>query len=701
MNTYNLISNSIYFFVIVSTFFWLVNSQINVKNRIKVNFFIILLVLLGTYENWILGDKSFLSFSGDLEYSIPNFKILSAQPDDVRFIHGLAGGADRDAVVAIGGQFFSFENFIIDWLPLGLASFLHFTLAVSLSLIGMYRLCRSVAGGSRELSLAASVLYSFSIPFFWDSGFGIAIIPLVCYIFVYRLEKSYYYTNVIAISFLNAVSCTPTFSFLAMLGVIPIVAFIHSYKSIIKILPSLGILVFFVLLNWHESFFAKFLVAPFTQRGGALHGVTINTIDFITILGIVGGILAFFAKRLIGARLIFANLMGYFLPLIAYTLAIYLPFLSPLKSLTFNYFDISRSVFQILTLIIGIGLAEDAKLFKNLKIKSQRIISRQFVFAIIGALAVAQFAVLKFQTPVVWLLEGGLSTFTGSINQLNYRPWLPSKPIRVVSVRYRLGGSYAAAAGLDTLDGMINITPITPYWQAILKSGKVYMAQPGLRLDNTDLQCCDQYDLNKVADLKLLRIANVGYILSVVPIIGDGITQVAGPKGIENLSRRYHGVFERFKKLFWHIIFPPKIRVYALEPPLERVYPSSKLIISKASNSEADFYELIKKNALNNTAVVREKDIPLGIENKIGTLVLKKWDLVKNGVNIDVKSGAGFVVFNSPYLPFWHAYADGKKQSTFSVNGAQMAAFIPENTKRFVFKYVRPTLRETILQALN
>ena len=59
-----------------------------------------------------------------------------------------------------------------------------------------------------------------------------------------------------------------------------------------------------------------------------------------------------------------------------------------------------------------------------------------------------------------------------------------------------------------------------------------------------------------------------------------------------------------------------------------------------------------------------------------------------------MKSGAGFVVFNSPYLPFWHAYADGIKQSTFSVNGAQMAAFIPENTKRFVFKYVRSTANE-------
>jgi hypothetical protein len=703
MNAYSLLSNSIYIFTIVSAFFWLTHTQFSLENRRKVNVLIFFFVLLGTYEYWILGDRSFLSFSGDLEYSIPNFKTLSAQPDGEKFIHGLAGGADRDAVVAIGGQIFSFESFIIDWLPLGLASFLHFTLAVSISLIGMYRLCRSFQGCSRELSLATAVLFSFGSPYSWDMGFGTAIIPLVCYIFVCRLGKQKYFISVVTISLLNAVSCTPTFSVLSLVGALLVVAIVHGYKSFIKILPALGILVFAILLNWHESLFAKYLIAPYTYRGNIFHEIPfgIESINIFVGLGIAGSFLSFFANRNKGFRIILAVMFGLFMPLIAYISVIYLPILSPLKPLSFSYLAAAQNVFLLLALIIGISLAEDAKLLQNLRMRSQIIISRSFLFTIIGAMALAQFAVLKVQTPIVWLIEGGLSTLTGAMNQLEDRPWLPSKPVRVVSVRYRLGGSYAAAAGLDTFDGMINITSITPYWKAILKSSKVYMAQPGLRLDNLDFQCCDYYDLNKFADIDLLRIANVGYVLSIVPIIGSGITQVAGPQGIGDLPRSYHGVFERLQKSVRQIIFSSKIRVYALEPPLERIYPIYKLIVSKANNSEKDFFALIKNNALNKNAIVRERDLPVGLDRNEGTLILERWALIKNGVTIDVKSGSGFVVFNSPYLPFWNAYADGKKQKTFSVNEAQMAAYIPENTKRFNFKYDRPNLKDTILQTLR
>ena len=80
MSAYSLLSNSIYIFTIVSAFFWLTHTKFSLENRRKVNVLIFFFVLLGTYGYWILGDRSFLSFSGDLEYSIPNFKTLSALP---------------------------------------------------------------------------------------------------------------------------------------------------------------------------------------------------------------------------------------------------------------------------------------------------------------------------------------------------------------------------------------------------------------------------------------------------------------------------------------------------------------------------------------------------------------------------------------------------------------------------------------------
>ena len=529
------------------------------------------------------------------------------------------------------------------------------------------------------------------------------MIPLVCYIFICRLGRRNYFINVIIISLLHAISCTPTFSVIALVGILPIVAIMHSYKSIIKILPALGIFFFIILLNWHESLFAKYLVAPYSMRGDTVHKVPfeiVNNLLFVG-LGIAGGILSFIANRIKGFRIIFALILGIFMPIIAYYSVIYLSILSPLRPLTFSYFALACEVYLLLALIIGIGLAEDAKLFLNLKFRSYIIFSRSFLFIIIGSMALAQFAVLKVQTPVVWLIEGGLSTLTGALDQLEKRNWLPSKPVRVVSVRYRLGGLYAAAAGLDTLDGQINISAINPYWKYILKSRKVYSAHPGLRLDEIDLECCDHYDFNKFADIDLLRIANVGYVLSIVPLIGSGITQVAGPQGIGDLPRSYDGIFDRLEKSVRQIIFSSKIRIYALDTPLERIYPISKLIISKANNSENDFFELIKKNALNKIAIVRENDLPDGLARNEGTLIIEKWALVKDGVKIDVKSGSGFVVFNSPYLPFWNAYADGKKQITFSVNNAQMAAYIPKNTKRFDFKYERPSLKDTIFKTLH
>ena len=701
MSSFEIIYSIANLFTVVTSFYVLHKFDIRVLRKHKASWVLLFFIFFGFIEFWILGDRSFLPFGSESEVTLPALMMLNAELSNAKFLHGFAGGTDKDVVLAFSGQIFSLEQFLVDKLPLGLANFVHLNVAAGLSILGMYRLCRFFPGGTRELSLAAAVLFSFYaiLFYYWGTGLGLVMMPAICFVFVCRLGKPDYFLWVLFFSVFYSVSCTPTLTALALIPALFCVSLMNGYKSTLKIIPAVCILLVAILINWHEALYAKMIVSSFTARGIETSPPSLVEVSIFLILGVLGTILAVLADRKIGLRIGLSLIIGSSLPFIGLFVVENLSFLSPLKALSFNYLRIGLNISFLLAFIIGLGLAIDAKVMQNFRFGSLVFVSRHFAFLVIMVFALGSFAEFKVRNILAWFSDGGVSILSGSVAQLAHRPWLPKEPVRVVSTGYRFSAVFPAAAGIDTLDGVLNLSPISSYWDGILKQGRNYSSHPGLKYAGIDYKCCDSYDIGTYANLDLLRIANVGFILSIVPLRGNGVMQVAGPPPEEgSLPRAYHGPWERLSRYVSLILEPAKIRVYALNTPLERVYSATSFVMAEPGIVERDFFSLIENHALRKTVVIRAEDAPDGLKLPTGNLRLGKWRLVKDGVEIDIKHGNGLVVFNSPYLPFWHAYADGKEQPVFPVNRAQMAALVPKKTRRLEFRYNRPTLRETILK---
>ncbi|MBF0128413.1 MAG: hypothetical protein HQL33_00315 [Alphaproteobacteria bacterium] len=653
----------------------------------------VLFVLASTYEFWILGSRSYLNFDIELDYSLSGRLALPARHGETQFVHGFSGGVDADAVAAFTGAYFSLNTFLLDALPVGLAAFVHKMLVIGGAFFGMYRLARGIPRMERNLAFAAAALYAshgLLAKTTWNYGPGYALIPLLCHVVVGRLDRRFYWPGVALAAVLYAAGSDPFHDFLALLPALAAVALLRGWGAVPRIVPSALLVVAAVVLNWHEGLYAKFLMGPLTVRGApmALSEQVDLTVTFYTLLAALGLVLSVYGRKAVAVRSLvsFAFVsFGY----VGLTHAVYhVEALSPLKSLTFGYMSQGEGIVSML--ILGVGVREFAES------GGVRLLQRvpRIAFALVAALATGAFFADRAFNSAVWLVEGGLSSFTAARTQLARPSWLPGEPVRTVTVPYRLAPNIAAAAGLDTFDGTHDLSAerYTRYWKHVAAGAPLYQTHPGLFSFGKQFAVCGDHDLGSYADLDLLRVANVGFVLSVVPLRGEGVRQVSGPSGPPRLPCPHLPVLERVARMAELIVAPAPIRVYAIGEPVPRVY-AARTIETSRGEDEASFHARVKRRGPDRIAVARAEDLP-ATPIPSGSPLLSSWRLVADGVEAEVAGGGGLVVFNSTWLPFWSARADGNPTPVFPVNGVQMAAVVPEGTRRIEFRYRRPTLRE-------
>jgi hypothetical protein len=92
----------------------------------------------------------------------------------------------------------------------------------------------------------------------------------------------------------------------------------------------------------------------------------------------------------------------------------------------------------------------------------------------------------------------------------------------------------ASVIGLDALDAGTNlILRSTAYfWTRGVFNVRSDFVDGGFMMiipENLVFKCCNSYNVIKYMDLDFLRIANVDYIISTLPLKGGGLVQVAGP----------------------------------------------------------------------------------------------------------------------------------------------------------------------------
>ncbi len=681
-------------------FLW--RTRFDFHDRRRVVVFGLAWVLIGTYEHWVLGGKSFLSMWSELDYSLSGYLALASRPEGVKFAHGFAGGTDYDVVMAFTGQVVSLERFLATTLPLGLSAIVHKVLLLGLAFVGMYRLSRGFPGIGRRLSVANASFFSVFSAFLtsvsWAHGLGYALIPLICHLVIGRLGRRFYYTGVAAVGVFHAISNSPTHTFVALTSVLFCVALLRSWSTALKIIPAFLVIFALLLLNWHEGLFAKVISSPLMARGNEIKLPYWPSLDFRLWLGIAAGVMSLYGRLADGVRIAVVLIIINFSGVIGHYLVLNVGFLAPLKPLTTGYFIAASHVVTLVALGMGTILAQartrrsepEGWAFKPLRH------APYIAFVAVAVLAIGEFTKIRVYNPLVWLSQGGLPVLGAALDQLKSPSWLPPAPTRTVSIHYRMAANFAAAAGLDTFDGALNLAPgpHLDYWRQVIDSDRAYSSHPGLPFVDVDFKCCEDYDINTFADVDLLRVANVGFILSIVPLKGEGLTQVAGPVGKADLPRGWQSEWERIRRFSKLVFEPAKIRVYSLGQPVARVYAAETLIRAPAGVDNRSFYALVKRHGLQGAAVARTGDIPK-MAVPAGKPRLGKWRLDGDTVHVPV-TGGGLVVFNTSYLPFWRAYADGRETPVFPVNGAQMAAIVPYGARQLEFRYQRPTLRQSL-----
>lgn len=638
-------------------------------------------VALATWPFWVAGDASFAATNSELDYPLTLIPLVDAAK--ARFLPAVAGGVDTFGEI-FSGSYISLEYALLSWLPLPAAHALHKIAVVSVSFGGMFILARAM-GVAPLLALAAAALFSVSheriLLITWAHGLGFALPPLAAWVVVCRLGRPRYWLGVIALSALIAISSSPTHSVPVVVVTIAATALIWGRGAWWRMIPAIALIMVMVVANWHEALFAKALLSPWTARGQYLPHET-RMLGVLQILAGLGGVVAWAVGRGLTtlarpvSALVFAGLFG---PVVMIVIQ-EIPALGPLTAINFGNMQIAFTALAALVFAMGLdGLP-----------------TWRFAVPAGLAFAAAQMAWFQVYIPLVWLSEGGVSQVTSAVSQLRNAAWRPSEPERVVSVTYRLPANAALLAGFDTADGgyAMALKSQEHFWGRVVAphaqegdSGFLGFQQVAL-----NWKCCQSYAVADFADLDLLRMANVGFILSRVPLHGQGVIQVEGP--IDALPpRASQPAWERARAFVRELFHPAGVRVYALEKPLPRVFAATGVTVVPDVLSDAAFFTQLR--SAGRTVLAREAQAAALAEGAGKSFTItgfgQQGDTV--AVAVDAPQG-GVLVVNVPYLPFWHAYADGKAVKVVPVNGIHMAAVVPPGSRGMEFRYERPLLRE-------
>ena len=323
------------------------------------------------------------------------------------------------------------------------------------------------------------------------------------------------------------------------------------------------------------------------------------------------------------------------------------------------------------------------------------------------AIALGMFIYFKGYNFANYLHHGGQSQYS-TIDNLRNASWRPKEAHRVITLRVRDLGPEAALAygnyGLESYDVYLMLTPKERpsfFQKAIRKAENKTYGSVDLRtfIDWSKWINGRLVDLEKQISLPMLRLANVGYILSPVPIKSAALTAVSTPMSppltkhamrtdpISYLKQRLERLFD-FNDIY----------VYRMRDPYPQAFASQKIVTVKDSVDETALINKIEKSfdpVLMPVVISASKSSILGLPQS--SLSVRDFRQVRDGYEIIVSAPQGGVlVLNTMLLPFWRAEADGKSLQIVRANLIQMAVSIPPGAREVMFRYHRPTITDGI-----
>ena len=669
-------------------------------------------------EYFILGPASYISMETDgrfftfLYYLANNFNGL-------RFSHELAGGQDVWAFMP-GGQYFSPERLLLNIFDPWVVLLLHKLMVGALGFFGCYLLARRFDGENRAISVAVAAFFPVSHLYLLDYSVefstGFAAIPWGVYACTVRTrQKGFIFWVLLASVILAAAPPVKVFPalFLALVGF----ALLRPDIDYRKAVAGFSFIVAVSILNWHEVLYAYLQISPFASRGVGLNSGAVTMAGiipeaFTALKDLWLSIILMVPTWLLAASMIvlavtrdrfFLKSLGV---LVWFFVTIVLVNVFPWQIVGMGFMKaLEHDNMRLSLAVLAVPIAARA-LALICAPKSDPTVFSRFLRPDVAILAIA----LSILTWNKFLNASKFVAFGGQTNRLEYRDlknpvWKSADDYRVVTPFGTPRPNVTAAYyGLDSFDGSSLLQPKTwnDYWRSIRRlpafKGSGGSRTPARITPDWRFLNGQTYDIAAHVRLDLLRIANVRYVLSALPLKGDGLKLIVTPKAGEHI-RTPAGTFAskadyvsyRIRRIF----DPGRYFIYELSSALPKVFVA-RGIETVAGNIAMDVLsDRVEATALSRTIIVSQTDArrlgqPRDMKIEAAQKVADGYD-----ITIDAPRG-GILVLNNNYLPFWQARADGRPLTIVPANAIHMAITVPPGAREITVRYSRPLLREKI-----
>jgi len=678
------------------------------SSRAVVVFFLVW-VGLYTAEYFIFGPNSFIAMDSDSR-NISFLYYLARIHQGGQFAHEIAGGQDL-SVILPGTQYLVPEKLLLHFLDPWIVVWLHKMMIGTLAFSGSYLLARGISDNVDRFAAvgAASVfpvwhdyLGNYSLEF----GTGFAAVPLAVYASVVCVNRKNFFTWVLVAGGLLALA-QPMKVFPAALLATACALLLYDKRNIGKTTAAFSFFILLSVVNWHEVLYGMLLLVDQTTRG---YGSEQDVVDLTQVVWKFYG-RSFQNWFVVGLLILSTGMLlfrGEWLgkaaagSIILFSTGFFAAELFPWQAFGLSFINRIEHAYMFLALpVLTVPIA--AKAFSAPQGEQSLGAGRAKNRSMAVALLSASFCLLlwnKFLNGAWFVALGGQSSSFGFV-ELQNQDWKTERYGRVVTLFDVPPPNITATCyGIDSFDGtiLLNPKPWNDYWASIKK-----LPLPTRRVatrPSVDWRYWNgrTYAAGENFQLDLLRIANVKYLISALPLTGDGlkllrsVDRSAWPKTRPSF---FPGYASYFKTRLQRIFDPGGQYIYALSGALPRVFAATGVEVVENDISTGALHARVSKAAPAGRAVVRAGNADK-LRN-LSRLEVLSYDKVVDGYDVTVSAPkGGILMVNNVYLPYWRALVGGKALSVVPANGIHMAVTLPPGTKCVRFRYQRPLLREIL-----
>lgn len=314
---------------------------------------------------------------------------------------------------------------------------------------------------------------------------------------------------------------------------------------------------------------------------------------------------------------------------------------------------------------------------------------------------------------------------------------------RVASV-LPLQPAYAYAQGLETADGWANLYPkvYREYWLRVLAplfenvpgakeifdpelgrpqdhyiflgADLIHPTVGALPGEDAKLALIEGFDVGRRFNLKLLGLLNVKYLLSELPLKGNGLQLVHAPISRPTIAYsrdwatgllsppsgpRGNGIPEQLRNAMSDFVVAIRrkaqgkdLYIYRLEDVVPRFRFVSEVEIQRSGKAVLNRISSMSAQALRTTAVLEVADdagVSAHANLADGSVNVVRYGSSQIELNVQI-GGDGFLVIANTWSPFWAAMVDGREKTLVRTNHAQLGMSIEPGSHNVRLVYLPP-----------